>query len=212
MIRLSAALAMLGLSACEGSLADLWQPPIVPQQRSAPKVKIISGRIGVLVSQTAPRQVAPSQDERINITHSVSLGSGVWIVLTRIPLIRSKTQLRLSSGQVIDGDRLDRLLSLAPRAVVGLRLDDQLNVIEDTLGLKRQGRVIGCGGDPIDSALALRACLALAHNRDAPALKFEAPVVLPIPSVSRDAGRPLADQQVRADAGASSPVDVGEPR
>ena len=212
MNRLVCALAMLGLIACEGSLADLWQPPLVSQQKSVPKIKMISSRTGVVVSQTIPRQVAPSHDERVNIAQSVSLGSDVWIVRTRIPLARSKIQLQLPSGQVIDDARLNQLLNMAPRSVVGLRLNEHLEVIEDTRGLGRQGRLVGCGGDRVDSALALRVCLALAHHRELPALEFEAPVVLPIPSVTRDAGAPLAEQQIRDDVGVSNRFDVGESR
>lgn len=206
------ALAITGLTACNGSLADLWQPPASVHTKTVPSVKVISGRISALVSKTVPRQVAPTQDERINVIGHVALGNDVWIVRTRIPLENSKRELTRTDGRVVDEQQLSRLLNSAPRQVLGLTLDESLRVIRDQKGLGRAGRVVVCDGDPINSALALRACLALAYDRGQPVLEFESPKLIKITSDASDAGPTLVEQSITTDAGEATMVDGGGAR
>ena len=205
-------LAIAGLAACDGSLATLWEPPSRSQAKTVPSVKVISGRISALISETVPRQVAPMLDERINVTDQVGLGNDVWIVRTRIPLMRSKRELRRDDGRIVDDQQLSRLLNAVPRQVLGLTLDDSLRVISDQKGLGRTGRVIACDGDPMDSTLALRACLALAFDRGQPILSFDAPTIMKKGTTLTDAGPTLVDQSITTDAGSSKIVDGGELR
>ena len=206
------ALAIAGLMACDGSLAKLWEPPPGRQVKTVPSVKVISGRIAALTSETTPRQVAPTLDERINVIDHVGLGNNVWIVRTRIPLLNSKRELRLAGGEILTDQQLSRLLDAAPRQVLGLTLDETLTFLRDQKGLGRTGRVVGCDGDPIDSALALRACLALAFDRGQPILSFDKPTVPKMPTILPDSGPPLVDRSITTDAGVSKRFDGGELR
>ena len=210
MSRMPAALVIMGLVACDGSLAKLWEPPSGRQVKTVPSVRVISGRIAALISETTPRQVAPTFDERINVIDHVSLGHDVWIVRTRIPLLRSRRELRRADGATFTDQQLSRLLDAAPRQVLGLTLDNTLSVIRDQKGLGRTGRVVGCDGDPIDSPLALRACLALAFDRGQPILRFDTPPAEEIGTSLTDSGPPLVDRSITTDAGASKRFDGGE--
>ncbi len=202
-------LAIAGLGACDGSLAALWEPPPGWQAKTVPSVKVISGRISALINETVPRQVAPTLDERINVIDHVGLGNNVWIVRTRIPLLRSTRELRLADGRIVDDQQLSRLLDAVPRQILGLKLDDSLSVITDQKGLGRKGRVVTCDGDPVDSALALRACLALAFDRSQPILTFDAPTTMKNETRLLDAGPTLVDQSITTDGGVSKIVDGG---
>ncbi len=212
MSRFCLALAITGLMACNGSLADLWQPPPGLQTNTVPSVKVISGRISALVSKTVPRQVAPTRDERINVIDHVALGDDVWIVRTRIPLENSKRELTRTDGRVVNEKQLSRLIDAAPRKVLGLILDESLRVITDQKGLGRAGRVVVCDGDPVESALSLRACLALAYDRGQPVLEFESPKIIKITSDAPDAGPTLVEQSISTDAGETTMVDGGGAR
>ena len=209
MSRALVVLAIAGLGACDGSLAALWEPPQGLQAKTGPSVKVISGRISALISESVPRQVAPTLDERVNVIEHVGLGDGVWVVRTRIPLLRSKRELRRADGRVVDDQHLSRLLNAVPRQVLGLTLDDSLSVITDQKGLGRKGRVVACDGDPMDSTLALRACLALAFDRSQPILKFDVPTTMKNNTSLPDAGPTLVDQSITTDAGTPKIVDGG---
>ena len=205
-------LALAGLTACDGSLAQLWEPPRGLQSKTVPSVRVISGRISALISETVPRQVAPTLDERINVIDHVELGNNVWVVRTRVPLLRSTRELRHADGRIVGDEQLSRMLNAVPRQVLGLTLDESLRVISDHKGLGRKGRIVACDGDPIDSTLALRACLALAFDRGQPILRFDAPITTKIVTGGTDSGPTLVDSSITTDAGLSKIVDGGASR
>ena len=207
MIRPIMCLAMLGPAACEGGLAALWMAPPKPVARTLPTLHPVSGRLGVVVSPARPQQVALAPNERVNVLQSVKLGEEAWLVRVSVAPASAPKQPQETAFGGIARERLLTMLSEAPSAVVGLRLDSSLLVLEDQRGLSRRGRVIRCDGEPVTSSLALRACLVLARG-GVPKLEFEL-VVSETPAVTDAPTTPaLADRLVRADAG--PPVDGGE--
>lgn len=198
------------VTACQGGLAELWQAPVkAPRTTAAAAVQKIAGRMGVVISASVPRQVAPSPGERINVAESAPLGKALWLVRTRIPLSFTSESLRFPDGETLRPGVIDQALMLAPKATLGLRLDNQLQVLEDLQGLKRSGHVIACDGDAISSGMALRACLVLAAHRGQPRLEFRALVEPEVSQAAQDAGPPLAEQALRADAAVPDGGDGG---
>ena len=196
---------ILTIAGCSGGLAALWQPPPKPMKpATAASVMVLSGRIAIAASVAEPRQVAPRPKERLDVIESAPLMPGYWLVRTRLALAPAGGG-GLGSFADLSASRIDELLRAAPKALIGLRLDEDLQVIEDHNGLERQGRVVACDGDPVAKLMHLRACLALAALRGNARLALQPPPVLPLPAGS-DAGV-VVDSG--ADAGMAQIVDAG---
>jgi hypothetical protein len=165
--------------------------------------------MGVVVSASVPRQVAPGPGEAINVAESAPLGKALWLVRTRMPLNAAAEPLRFADGKILRPGIIDQALMQAAKATLGLRLDQELRVLEDLQGLERSGHVIACDGDAISSSMALRACLVLAAHRGQPSLEFRALATPQVPQPTQDAGQPLAEQALRADAGSPIGGDGG---
>ena len=195
-------MCLMTLAACNGGLAELWRAPNKPQRiKPAPVVSMIAGRMGLLLSDAVPRQVAPTSGERVNVAESAPLGGGLWLVRTRVPLQRSAQTLRLTDGSLLEQRMIDQAVMDAPKAVLGLLLDADLTILEDQQGKGRKGQVVGCDGDPVPTPFALRVCLALAAHRGSARIDIKAVVPAGVRGLQEDAGSPLVDAQQRVDAG-----------
>jgi hypothetical protein len=197
---------ILFIAGCSGGLAALWQPPPEPvKAATAASVMVLSGRIAIAASVAEPRQVAPRPKERLDVIESAPLVPGYWLVRTRLALAPAGGGV--GSLPDLSASRLDELLRAAPKALIGLRLDDDLEVIEDHHGLKRQGRVVRCDGDPVAELLHLRACLALAVLRGKARLAFQLLPQPPQPTgLDLDAG---GKGETSGDIGVIQRVDGG---
>ena len=175
--------ASLALTACEGGLETLWQGPPPPARpipsaapsELAPQAMLIAGRMAVTRSHSVPTQIAGAAGERLNVSESAPLDSGLWVVRTRVPLPGELGDSPLAvDGRRIGLAELETILRRAPAARIGLRLDSTMKVLEDSSGAGRSGTLLSCDGDAVPTTVALRACLALAAHRGEPALRFRA--------------------------------------
>ena len=123
MMRPIMCLAMLGLAARgEGGLAALWMAPLKPSH-ALPTLHPVSGRLGVVVSPARPQQVALAPNERVNVPQSAKLGEEAWLVRVSVAPASAPKEPQETAFGGIARERLITMLSEAPSAVVGLRLD-----------------------------------------------------------------------------------------
>jgi hypothetical protein len=205
-------LAILAVTGCNGSLADFWRAPVKSKRAKpapAPAIVVITGRMGLLLNDTVPRQVAPNAGERINVAETAPLGDGLWLVRTRVALEGAMLPLRRADGSLVEQSVIDQALLAAPKAVLGLLLNSDLIILEDQQGKGRKGRITRCDGDPVAGAYALRACLVLAAHRGVPAIETEAVEPLAPASAPEDTAAALVDVQQRVDGGPPAGGDEG---